>query len=103
MRGRALLVLLTGLFLCAGGRPGAAQDLRPVQPVPEFPACRSTAHPPLPPRWRATYLMAPFTTGQLVVAEIIHDAPLAATRITLHGVKRSEEGRVGEECRSRWS
>src|SRR6478752_9475977 len=77
MRGRALLVLLTGLFLCAGGRPGAAQDLRPVQPVPEFPACRSTAHPRLPPHWRATYLMAPFTTGQLVVADIVHDASLA--------------------------
>jgi hypothetical protein len=87
MRGRALLVLLTCLFLCAGGRPGAAQDLRPVQPVPEFPACRSTAHPQLPPQWRATYLMAPFTTGQLVVAEIVHDASLAATRITLYGVK----------------
>jgi len=87
MRGRALLVLLTGLFLCAGPRPGAAQDLRPVQRVPEFPACLSTAHPRLPPHWRATYLMAPFTTGQLVLAEIVHDAPLAATRITLYGVK----------------
>src|SRR5919205_3298129 len=88
MRGRALLVLLTGLFLCAGGRPGAAQDLQPVQPVPEFPACRSTAHPQLPQHWRATYLMAPFTTGQLVLAEIVHDDALAATRIKLYGIRR---------------
>src|SRR6478672_3338845 len=87
MRRRALLVLLTGLFLCGSGRPGPAQDSRPVQRVPEFPACRTTAHPQLPPHWRATYLMAPFTTGQLVVADIVHDASLAATRITLYGVK----------------
>ena len=115
MRGRALLVLLTGLFLCAGARPGAAQDLLPVQRVPEFPACRSTAHPRLPPHWRATYLMAPFTTGQLVLAEIVHDAPLAATRITLYGVKGgtadflvagdttyelTSEGEAGTECRA---
>jgi hypothetical protein len=115
MRGRALLVLLTGLFLCGGGRPGAAQDLRPVQPVPEFPACGSTAHPKLPPHWRATYLMAPFTTGQLLVAEIVHDARLAATRITLYGVKRgsaaflvtgettyelTSEGAAVTECRA---
>ena len=115
MRGRALLVLLTGLFLCAGARPGAAQDLLPVQRVPEFPACRSTAHPRLPPHWRATYLMGPFTTGQLVLAEIVHDAPLAATRITLYGVKGgtadflvagdttyelTSEGEAGTECRA---
>src|ERR1043166_3157780 len=115
MRGRALLVLLTGLFLCGGGRPGAAQDLRPVQPVPEFPACGSTAPPNVPPHWRATYLMAPFTTGQLLVAEIVHDARLAATRITLYGVKRgsaaflvtgettyelTSEGAAVTECRA---
>src|SRR2546423_1518332 len=88
MRRRVLLVLLTTLLLCAGGRAGAAQDLRPLQRLPEFPACRSAAHPNLPQQWRATYLMAPFTTGQLVVAQIVHDASLAATRITLYGVKR---------------
>lgn len=42
----------------------------------------------MPQRWRATYLASPFTTGQLVVAEIVHDATIAATRISLHGVKR---------------
>src|SRR5439155_5724861 len=85
MRRRILLVLLSSLFLCAGA--GAAQDLRPLQRVPELPACRSTGHPQLPQHWRATYLMAPFTTGQLVLAEIVQDAPLAATRVTLYGVK----------------
>src|SRR5215208_85167 len=88
MRRRVLLVLLTGLLLCTGARTGAAQDLRPLRHLPEFPACGSTAHPQLPQQWRAEYLMAPFTTGQLVLAEIVHDAPLAATRIKLYGVKR---------------
>jgi len=51
-------------------------------------ACTSTLHPQLPQQWRATYLMAPFTIGQLVLGEIVHDASLAATRITLYGAKR---------------
>ena len=88
MRPCVVLVLLTSFCVCAGAKAAVAQDLRPLQRLPEFPACRSTAHPQLPQHWRATYLMAPFTTGQLVLAEIVHDASLAATRITLHGVKR---------------
>ena len=88
MRPCVVLVLLTSFCVCAGAKAAVAHDLRPLQRLPEFPACRSTAHPQLPQHWRATYLMAPFTTGQLVLAEIVHDASLAATRITLHGVKR---------------
>ena len=84
---RRVLILLASLLLCAGSRANAAQDLRPFQRLPEFPVCRSTAHPQLPQRWRAAYLMAPFTTGQLVLADIVHDASVPATRITLYGVK----------------
>ena len=87
MRAFAVLLLLTGLLLCAGARAGLAEDFRPLQRLPEFPACRSTAHPQLPQHWRASYLMAPFTTGQIVVAEIVYDASVPATRITLYGVK----------------
>lgn len=84
---RRVLVLLMILLLAAGVGADAAQDLRPILRLPALPACRSTAHPELPQQWRATYLMAPFTTGQLMLAEIVHDAPLGATRITLYGVK----------------
>lgn len=56
-------------------------------PLPHLSDCQSSEHPVLPKRYRATYLMAPFTTGQLVVGEIVHDGPFSATRITLHGVE----------------
>jgi hypothetical protein len=89
MRGRCLLlVLLIGPLLCAEATADAARDSRPLQRLPELAACRSDAHPRLPQHWRATFLMAPFTTGQLVLAEIVHDASLSATRIKLYGVKR---------------
>src|SRR5437764_2440818 len=80
-------LLLPSLLLCAGPRVAVAEDLKPLQRLPELTACHSSAHPQLPPQWRATYLMAPFTTGQLVLSEIVHDASVAATRIRLYGVK----------------
>src|SRR5207253_3575730 len=83
---RALLGLLGSLIFCSSAWAG--QDLRPLQPLPQLSACTSTLHPRLPQQWRATYLMAPFTIGQLVLGEIVHDASLAATRITLYGAKR---------------
>jgi hypothetical protein len=55
---------------------------------PNMLACSSAKHPTLPERWRATYLMAPFTSAQLVLAEIEHDSELNATRAKLHGLKR---------------
>jgi hypothetical protein len=55
---------------------------------PNMLACSSAKHPTLPERWRATYLMAPFTSAQLVLAEIEHDSGLSATRAKLHGLKR---------------
>src|SRR5437660_1975462 len=83
---RALQGLLGSLIFCASASAG--QDLRPLQPLPQLSACTSTLHPRLPQQWRATYLMAPFTIGQLVLGEIVHDASLAATRMTLYGAKR---------------
>ena len=43
--------------------------------------------PELPEKWRATYLMAPFTSGQLVVGDLIHDASLSAMRVRLFGLR----------------
>src|SRR5437588_7987386 len=84
--GQRAFLGLSSLIFCASACAG--QDLRPLQSLPQLAACTSTVHPQLPQQWRATYLMAPFTMGQLVLSEIVHDAWLAATRITLHGVKR---------------
>jgi hypothetical protein len=88
MRRHAHLVLLTGLLLLACVRGAPAQGLQPLQPLPQLAACRTTAHPQLPQRWQGTYLMAPFTTGQLVLATIVHDGAAGATRIRLYGIKR---------------
>lgn len=56
-------------------------------PLLHLSACKSSSHPRLPERFRAIYLMAPFTSGQLVIAEIVHDGLLSATRFTLYGVE----------------
>lgn len=74
-------------FLLVGARADRERDLAQL-PLPHLSACSSLVHPRLPQRFRAIYLMAPFTTGQLVVGEIVHDGPLSATRLTLYGVKR---------------
>ncbi len=74
-------------FLLLGARADRERDLAQL-PLPDLSACNSSAHPRLPERFRALYLMAPFTTGQLVIGEIVHDGPLSATRFTLYGVER---------------
>jgi hypothetical protein len=77
----------TVAWLLQGARADKDGDLARL-PLPQLSACSSSAHPRLPQRWRAIYLMAPFTTGQQVIAEIVHDGPLSATRLTLYGVER---------------
>ena len=49
--------------------------------------CSNDERPELPEKWRATYLMAPFTSGQLVIGDLIHDASLSATRVKLFGAR----------------
>lgn len=87
------IIALSFISVCAvalmllGARADRERDATRL-PLPRLSACSSLAHPRLPERFRATYLMAPFTTGQLVVGEIIHDGPLSATRLSLYGVER---------------
>lgn len=80
----ATLVLLDLWF--AGTALGQVGQSGPAPP--KMLACSNAEHPRLPEKWRATYLMAPFTSAQLVLAEIEHDSDLSATRAKLHGLKR---------------
>lgn len=73
------------LFLL-GARTDKERNLARL-PLPSLFDCSSSSHPQLPERFRATYLMAPFSIGQLMLAEIVHDGPLSATRLTLYGIK----------------
>lgn len=80
----ALALAFLALPICSAG----AQERSTVLQVPTLGACRSSAHPQLPQRWRAAYLMAPFTKAQLVLGEIESDAALGAMRVRLYGVQR---------------
>ena len=80
----ATLVLL--VLWCAETALGQVGQSGPSPP--KMLACSSTKHPTLPEKWRASYLMAPFNSAQLVLAEIEHDSDLNATHAKLHGLKR---------------
>ena len=77
-------LLITTLSIASG----AAQDLAALLPLPHLDKCDVSARPRLPEKWRATYLMAPFTKSQLVLSDIVYDGALPAMRVKLHGVKR---------------
>jgi hypothetical protein len=68
----------------------AAQEQRPFLAIPKMDPCRTKSHPRLPVKWRAAYLMAPFTNAQLVLGEIVHDGSISATRVTLYGLRRGQ-------------
>ena len=83
MRLASCLALLTVCF--AQQAFGQVEQLTPSPP--KMAACSSEKHPRLPEKWRATYLMAPFTSAQLVLAEIEHDSTVGVTRARLRGLK----------------
>jgi hypothetical protein len=66
----------------------AAQEQAPLLPLPQLEKCDGASRPRLPEKWRAIYLMAPFTKSQLVLGEIVSDASLSAMRVKLYGVRR---------------
>jgi hypothetical protein len=66
---------------------GSASAQSPPLAVPQLEQCQADSHPRLPERWHATYLLAPFTNGQLVIADIVNDGSLSATRARLYGVR----------------
>jgi hypothetical protein len=82
-------VLAAAMVLSALQLPRAAAQVREdALALPRFAACRARPHPLLPGRWRATYLMAPFTSGQLVLGVFNVDTPRQAMRVRLYGLRR---------------
>lgn len=80
---RVLLTMTTAVLLLS---PAAAQEPRALLDLPQLGPC-GASRPRLPEKWRAAYLMAPFTKGQLVLAEIVADVAVAAMRVKLLGVR----------------
>src|SRR5262245_15499459 len=64
-----------------------AADNATLLTLPRMEPCHTARPPQLPEKWRGVFLMSPFTKGQLVLSEIVHDTTLPATRIKLHGVR----------------
>lgn len=77
------------LFLaaCASAGAASAQDKTPVIPLPRLEQCEGAAHPQLPDKWHAVFLMMPFTNAQLVLADMEYDASLPAMRVKLYGLR----------------
>jgi len=67
--------------------PGARAQT-PVLPLPTLSKCPTETHPQLPEKWRATFLLAPFTNTQLVLGNLAYDGTLKAMRASLYGLKR---------------
>jgi len=74
--------------LSCSANAASPQEQTPLLPKLALSPCSIIERPELPDKWRATYLMAPFTSGQLMVGELIHDASLSAMRMRLFGVRR---------------
>jgi hypothetical protein len=79
-------VMLALILAALASRPAVAEQPGDDVPLPHLAACVGSQHPQLPPRWGATFLMAPFTQDQLVLAEIMHDGAIPAMRARLHGL-----------------
>ncbi len=52
--------------------------------------CRDPKSVTLPASWRAVYLMAPFSAGQLALGLFSHSEQRAATRVTLYGLRHGK-------------
>lgn len=56
-------------------------------PLPELSSCKTTAHPILPPKWKATAVLQSFTKASLTFAKFIYDESASAFRFTLSNIK----------------
>lgn len=91
MRTHWRTVLLSAALLTYFSSLVSAQEQTPLLSLPQLQQCRSTSRPLLPEKWQATFLMAPFSKGQLVLSRIVYDASLPAMRVTLYGVRRGSQ------------
>jgi len=79
----ANLIVIGGLI----GETALAQQTTPILSLPQLSECKARTHPQLPVKWRAVFLMAPFTNAQLVLAEIVYDGSLPGMRVKLYGLR----------------
>lgn len=79
----ANLIVVGGLL----GQTALAQQTTPILSLPQLSECKARTHPQLPEKWRALFLMAPFTNAQLVLAEIVYDGSLPGMRVKLYGLR----------------
>ena len=108
---RMLVTITIAVLLLS---PAGAQEPRALFELPQIAPC-STSRLRMPEKWQGTYLMAPFTKAQLVLAEIVADVSVSAMRLKLHGVRRgsldlfvagkqtyvlNSEGSTLKECRA---
>ena len=80
----AAQLLTTALILYAT----AARAQTPVLPLPTLSQCQTESHPQLPEKWRAKFLLTPFSNTQLVLANLAYDGSVQAMRASLYGLKR---------------
>ncbi len=87
-----MLVRMTVAFcfsvalLIAGG--SAAQQRGAELTLPAMAPCTDSSHPLLPEKWQGTFLMAPFTRAQLILAELVYDSSIPAMRVRLFGLRQ---------------
>lgn len=74
-------------FAAFYGCIASARQKLPLLSLPTLNECATVAHPQLPNKWHAAFLMAPFTNDQLVLSDIVYDASLPAMRVNLYGLR----------------
>jgi len=79
----ANLIVISGFL----SQTALAQQTTPILSLPQLSECKARTHPQLPEKWRAVFLMAPFTNAQLVLSDIEYDASLPAMRVKLYGLR----------------
>jgi hypothetical protein len=88
-----MYIFLVSLYLALLCPLCVAQSRDRSLPLPHLETCQDGSHPVLPEKWRGAFLMAPFSSSQLVLSEIVYDGSVPAMLVNLYGV-RSGSARV---------
>jgi hypothetical protein len=88
-----MYIFLVSLYLALLCPLCVAQSRDRSMPLPHLETCQDGSHPVLPQKWRGAFLMAPFTSSQLVLSEIVYDGSMPAMLVNIYGV-RSGSARV---------
>lgn len=88
-----MYIFLVSLYLALLCPLCVAQSRDRSLSLPHLETCQDGSHPVQPEKWRGAFLMAPFTSSQLVLSEIVYDGSVPAMLVNLYGV-RSGSARV---------